>query len=68
MNRLREDGADENDEPDLSNGIRYKRDEEDESDFKLRTQKESGDGRKPLIQELDATASKQVEQKKKARE
>ena len=39
--------------PDLSNGIRFRRDEEDESGFTLKTTPDSGQG-KPLIQELDA--------------
>ena len=36
------------DQPDLSNGIRFRRDEEDESDFKLKTQQDT-DSARPLI-------------------
>ena len=44
------DAADGNDEPDLSNGIRFKRDaEEDEPNFDLKTGPESSDGKRPLI-------------------
>ncbi len=39
-----------NDDPDLSNGIRFKRDEsENEPDFELKTGGERSDGKKPLI-------------------
>lgn len=43
------DGGDNEDSgaPDLSNGIRYRQDEEEESDFQLKTEAESS--KKPLI-------------------
>lgn len=64
------DAADGNDEPDLSNGIRFKRDDEedDEPNFELKTGPESSDGKRPLIQELDVTESKKIMEKKKAQE
>jgi len=44
------DAVEGNDEPDLSNGIRFKRDaEEDEPNFDLKTGPESSDGKRPLI-------------------
>ena len=43
----------EEDGPDLSNGIKFKRDEENEDEFKLKTSKENESGKKPLIQELE---------------
>ena len=52
--------------PDLSNGIRYRRDDEDEDQFEMRTSKENG--KKPLIQELDAKEQATVQEKKVARE
>ena len=64
-----EDDLDDGKEPDLSNGIRFKRDEDDEEDnFKLRTQIDTTNGKKPLIQELDAKESAEISQKKKAME
>lgn len=47
--------ANGNDEPDLSNGIRYKTDARDEDpEFELKTGNEGSGNRKPMIQELDA--------------
>ena len=49
-NNAGQDGEDGG--PDLSNGIKFKREEED-SGFTLKTSPDSGQG-KPLIQELDS--------------
>lgn len=48
--------ADGNEEPDLTNGIRYKTDaRDDDPEFELKTGNEGqSNGGKPLIQELDA--------------
>ena len=45
----------EDESTDLSGGIKFKREEETEEDFKLRTSKENADGKKPLIQEIKST-------------
>lgn len=51
------DGADD-DTPDLSNGIKFKRDpDETEEDFKMRTSKENESNKKPLIQEISASTN-----------
>ena len=57
-----------NDEPDLSNGIKFKRDAEDEdSGFEMKTGNE-GSGKKPLIQELDVKQTEEIAKQKQARE
>ena len=38
---------------DLSGGIKFKRDEDEEDAFKMRTSKDEPSGKRPLIQELD---------------
>ena len=48
------------DEPDLSNGIRFKHEEEVDSGFELKTASESEKKGKPLIQELDSTEAETI--------
>jgi len=48
----KEDGKGDDETPDLSNGIKFKRDEEEEDKFDLKTSKDNE--KKPLIQELDS--------------
>jgi len=55
------------DGPDLSNGIKFRRDEGDtDPDFELKTSAEAK--KKPLIMELDAKTSAEIAEKKKAKE
>lgn len=64
------DGGDDNtDEPDLSNGIRFKRDQnEDDTEFQMKTGTVVDPGKKPLIQEIDAKTSAEIAERKKERE
>ena len=70
LNVYKEGGDDitaESDEPDLSQGIRYKTTAgEEDSGFELKTSNSSED-KKPLIQEIGAKEATQIAEERKAR-